>query len=110
MEMHVDHQKKIVEVWLTTREQQDAALMEGLRAQYRQYGEKKYTVAVFCSGRRALTGLTEKLLLHNRTAAARKDLERDSLCVCPPLLPPLPYDTMLSTNIVLRGENIDRNL
>ena len=33
---------------------------------------------VFRSGRRDLLDLTEGLLLHNRTAAARRDLERES--------------------------------
>lgn len=77
MKMQVDHQKQIVEVWLTNQERQDAVLMQSLQTQYQQYREKKYKVAVFYSGVRDLTGLTEELLLHNRTVAARKDIERE---------------------------------
>ena len=76
MKMQVNHQKKIVEVWLNNQEQQDAALMESLQAHYQQYKEKKYKVAVFRSGGRKLPDLTEELLLHNRTVAVRRDLER----------------------------------
>lgn len=77
MKMQVNHQRQIVEVWLTNQEQQDAALMESLQAQYQQYKEKKYKVAVFRSGGRELAGLTEDLLIHNRTVAAQKDLEQE---------------------------------
>lgn len=77
MKMQVNHQNKIVEVWLTNNEQQDAALMEGLQAHYQQYKEKKYKVAVFYSGKRDLTDLTEELLLHNRTVAARREVEQE---------------------------------
>lgn len=77
MEMYVNQQNKIVELWLTNDEQQDQVLMRSLHAQYQQYKEKKYKVAVFCSGSRELANVTEDLLLHNRTVVARKDLERE---------------------------------
>lgn len=61
----------------TAEEQDNEALMDTLQAQYQQYREKKYRVAVFCSGRGNLTGLTEELLLHNRVVAIRKEPEQE---------------------------------
>ena len=76
MKMFVDEHKKIVELWLTTAEQNDPALMESLRPLYGTWREKKYRPVEFRSGGRDLLDLTEGLLLHNRTVAARRDLER----------------------------------
>ena len=76
MKMFVDEQKKIVELWLTTAEQNDLALMESLKPLYGAWREKMYRPVVFRSGGRDLLDLTEGLLLHNRTVAARRDLER----------------------------------
>lgn len=78
MKMFVDEEKKIVELWLTAAEQNDTALMESLKPLYGAWREKQYRPVVFRSGRRDLLGLTEGLLLHNRTVAARRDLERES--------------------------------
>ena len=75
MKMSVDKDKKIVELWLTTAEQNDPALMESLKPYYGAWREKKYRPVVFRSGGRDLLDLTEGLLLHNRTVAARRDLE-----------------------------------
>lgn len=76
MKMFVDKDKKIVELWLTTAEQNDPALMGSLKPLYEAWCEKKYRPVVFQSGGRDLLDLTEGLLLHNRTVAARQDLER----------------------------------
>lgn len=76
MKMFVDEQKKIVELWLTAAEQNDPTLMESLKPLYGVWREKKYRPVVFRSGRRDLLDLTEGLLLHNRTVAACRDLER----------------------------------
>lgn len=75
MKMFVDEQKKILELWLTTTEQNDPVLMESLKPLYGAWREKKYRPVVFRSGGRDLLDLTEGLLLHNRTVAARRDLE-----------------------------------
>ena len=78
MKMVVDENKKIVELWLTAAEQNDAALMESLTPLYGAWREKQYRPVVFRSGGRDQLDLTEGLLLHNRTAAARRDLEREA--------------------------------
>lgn len=75
MKMFVDEQKKIVELWLTTAEQNDPGLMESLKPLYGTWREKQYRPVVFRSGGHDLLDLTEGLLLHNRTVAARQDLE-----------------------------------
>jgi len=77
LKIEIDRQKKIVEIWLTNQEQQNATVMESLADYYRQYQAEKYRVAVFFSGKRELTGLTEELLLHNRRAAAKAELARE---------------------------------
>lgn len=76
MKMFVDKDKKIVELWLTAAEQNDSALMDSLKPFYGAWREKQYRPVVFRSGSRDLLDLTEGLLLHNRTVAARQDLER----------------------------------
>lgn len=76
MKMFVDDKKKIVELWLTAAEQNDPALMESLKSLYGAWREKQYRPVLFRSGGRDLLDLTEGLLLHNRTVAARRDLER----------------------------------
>ena len=78
MKMSVDEEKKIVELGLTAAEQNDTALMESLKPLYEAWRERQYRPVVFRSGRRDLLDLTEELLLHNRTVAARRDLERES--------------------------------
>lgn len=77
MKIELDRQKKIVEIWLTNQEQQDAAVMESLDDYYRHYQAEKYRVTVFLSGKWELRGLTEELLLHNRRAAAKAELARE---------------------------------
>lgn len=78
MKIIVDNEKKIVEFWLTTAEQNDSALMDSLKPLYGAWHEKNYCPVVFRSGNRDLLNITEGLLLHNRTMASRRDLEREA--------------------------------
>ena len=66
MEIHVEHPQKIVEIWLTNAEQDDAALRESFKPLFEEYKQKKYKVAVFQSGCGDLAYDTAGLLLHNR--------------------------------------------
>lgn len=75
MNLLVDETHKIVELWLTNAEQQDPAFAAHVEQLCAEWHEKKYRAVVFCSGKRELYGLTEGLLLHNRTAAAHRELE-----------------------------------
>ena len=72
MEIDVDHSKKLVSVWLTQAESQDAAMKEQLGALYLSYWKQKYKVAVFHSGHEDLYQNTlEFLRLNRRRSAAR---------------------------------------
>lgn len=62
MEMHVDHQLRLVSVWLPNDEK-DVAILEPV---YKRYKDTKYRVAVFRSGREDLLNNTSKLLRINR--------------------------------------------
>ena len=77
MEINVRDSNKIVEVWLTREEKQNANLRERLKPLYQEYKAKKYLVAVFESGERDLEELTGSLLGYNRKRTARLEMERE---------------------------------
>ena len=68
---------KIVEVWLTREEKQDANLRERLKPLYQEYKAKKFLVAVFESGEQNLEELTGSLLGYNRKRAVQLEMERE---------------------------------
>ena len=76
MELYVRDDRKLVEVWLTHEDEQNAELQAMLKDLNRLYKELKYTVAVFHSGSDDLTQLTGDLLCYNRKALARKEVQR----------------------------------
>ena len=76
LQMNVNENSKIVELWLTRAEKEDAAVQESLQPIYRQYKEQKYLVAVFLSGEEELYPQTRDLLLYNRRRAAEKEVQR----------------------------------
>lgn len=76
MQMNVNEKSKIVALWLTRAEKEDAALQESLKPIYRQYKEQKYLVAVFLSGEEELYPQTRDLLLYNRRRQAEKEVQR----------------------------------
>ena len=75
MEIKTHEDKKIVEVWLTNAEQEDAGVKARLNLLYAKYKNDGYTVAVFKSGKKDLFQCTAHLLRHNRMeeAAAQKN-------------------------------------
>ncbi len=77
MEVKVDHDRKLVEFWLTKADQEDVSLGEYLRQQYRVCKEKNYMVAQFRSGTEDLYGLTRELLLYNRKRAAQVEIQKE---------------------------------
>ena len=77
MEINVRDSSKIVEVWLTREEKQDADLRERLKPLYREYKEKKFLVAVFESGEQGLEELTGSLLGYNRKRVVQMEMERE---------------------------------
>ena len=68
---------KIVEVWLTREEKQDANLRERLKPLYQEYEAKKFLVAVFESGEQNLEELTGSLLGYNRKRVVQLEMERE---------------------------------
>lgn len=75
MEIQVRDSSKLVEVWLTKSEQQDAELQERLKPLYQEYKVKKYLVAVFLSGTEDLAELTSGLLCGHRNRSAQREVE-----------------------------------
>lgn len=75
MRMEIRDQNKIVELWLTREEKEDAAFQESLKPIYQQYKAQNYLVAVFLSGEADLYQQTRDLLLYNRRRLAEKDVQ-----------------------------------
>lgn len=78
LEINVHDDRKIVEIWLDRSEQADTQLHETLRPLYQEYGGKKYTVAVFQSGKEDLYEQTQQLLLYNRNRAAELEVKQQA--------------------------------
>ena len=66
MEICVNDDSKIVEIWLSNSEKSDTQLRESLKPMYADYKKRKYTVAVFESGAGDLSEGTTGLLMQNR--------------------------------------------
>lgn len=78
MRIQVNDEKKLAAIWLTNADRADEARQQELQRLYREYSARKYTVAVFQSGREDLTALTSHLLCHNRVCAAKAELRREA--------------------------------
>lgn len=57
MEINTREDKKIVEVWLTNAEQEDAGVKARLNLLFAKYKENGYTVVVFKSGKKGLVSV-----------------------------------------------------
>ena len=77
MQMTINENSKIVELWLTRAEKADAAVQEALKPIYQKYKEQKYLVAVFLSGEEELYPQTRDLLLYNRRRLAEKEVQAE---------------------------------
>ena len=73
----VNDVKKIVTIWLTRAEKDDADLREGLKNLYAEYRAKKYMVAVFSSGTEDLYTNTLDLLKYNKRRLAEQEVQRE---------------------------------
>lgn len=76
LHMQINENSKIVELWLTRAEKEDAAVQESLKPIYQKYKEQKYLVAVFLSGEEELYPQTRDLLLYNRRRQAEKEIRQ----------------------------------
>ena len=77
MRMTVNEESKIVGIWLTNAEKNDAELRESLKPLYKRYHDQKYLVAVYMSGEQDLYENTRDLLLYNRRRSAEKEVQAE---------------------------------
>ena len=77
MEFRVRNDSRIVEIWLTRAEGENAELREKLKPLYQEYQAKNYLVAVFESGSEDLAENTSALLCTNRIRLARQEVEQE---------------------------------
>ena len=77
MELNVRNESKIVEIWLTKAEKQDARLQKELKLVYESFHEVDYTVATFLSGDQDLADTTSDLVCYNRKRIAQLEVERE---------------------------------
>ena len=66
MEITTNDDTRIVSIWLTNAEKRNPILQRELKHFAAQNKARKYKTAVFLSGDRDLTDVTQSLLLHNR--------------------------------------------
>lgn len=76
LEINIRDDSKIVEIWLTSTEAQNAKLREHLKPLYREYKANQYTVAVFESGGRDVADATSDLICYNRKRIAQLHTKR----------------------------------
>ena len=69
MEINVNEDKKIVEIWLSNEEKNNSLIKEKLKEIYDMYKKTKYIVAVYESGSADLFSGTKSLLVQNRDIA-----------------------------------------
>lgn len=66
MEIRKIPDKRIVEVWLSNEESQNAELLAKLKPTYAACKRQGYLVAVFLSGNQDLADMTSDILCHNQ--------------------------------------------
>ena len=69
MEVNINENKKIVEVWLSNGEKNNKLIKESLNKLYSDYKNTKYLVVVYESGSEDLFSGTKSLLFQNRDIA-----------------------------------------
>ena len=74
MQIEVIQASKTVAIWLTSSEAEDPTVQAKLSAIYADCAAKKYTPAVFRSGRASLPEQTSGLLIHNRRRTAQREV------------------------------------
>lgn len=77
MEINVRSESRIVEIWLTREEKQDAKLREKLKPLYQKYKEQGYLTAVYESGEQNLWDAASDLLCYNRKRIAQLEVEQE---------------------------------
>lgn len=78
MEIIVDKDKKLVEVWLSRIESATPETEAALKLIYDEYSKMKFKTVVFRSGGGNLSDYVEALIRNNRTKLAKNDLAQKS--------------------------------
>ena len=76
LQMMVQKEQRIVELWLTRAEKDDPAFQPALKPLFQQYKAQNYLVAVFLSGEADLYQQTRDLLLYNCRRLAEQDVQK----------------------------------
>ena len=66
---------KIMEIWLTRADQEDAALLECLKPKYVEWKQQGILPVVYRSGTESLFDCTIDLLTYTRTRSAQKEVQ-----------------------------------
>ena len=66
MKVQINDREKMVTIWLTHQDQEDAGIQETIQKISTEYKSKKYLVGVFLSGQEDLLEQTSGLLCHNQ--------------------------------------------
>lgn len=76
MQLKVNEQTKIVQIWMTNDEKNDPRAQAKMKELCAQYKEKKYLVAVFYSGKNELYPSILDLLAYNKKRCAEQAVQR----------------------------------
>ncbi len=76
MQLKVNEQTKIVQIWMTNDEKNDPRAQAKMKELCAQYKEKKYLVAVFYSGKNELYPSIRDLLAYNKKRCAEQAVQR----------------------------------
>ncbi len=74
---NVNHEKKLVTIWLTNDEKNNASLRDEMKPFFAECKSNKYMVAVFNSGTEDLYDNTLALLCHNRNRSAEVEIQNE---------------------------------
>ena len=79
MNVFKNEAKRIVEIWLTNADQQNAQCMAFVDFQINVWKEQKYLPVVFRSGKENLEENTYTMLKYNRERMARREMEYEKI-------------------------------
>lgn len=82
MEIHLNQDKKIAEVWLTNADQKNSQLQDQLKNIYKDFKKQGFLVAVFRSGTQDLYRQTADLLCYNRKRLVQLEVAQEKLRLC----------------------------
>ena len=73
----VNEKDRLLEIWLTNAEKNDAGLRESLKPLYKEWKAKRYLPVVYESGEDDLKESILGLLRHNREAIVKRELAEE---------------------------------